>query len=58
MGSMMGFWPLSSRRRNAALAEEKKYAEMQHKIDDLRAMVTLLESNFKEIENRRKKDVV
>jgi len=55
---MMGFWPLSSRRRNAALAEEKKYAEMQHKIDDLRAMVTLLESNFKEIENRRKKDVV
>jgi hypothetical protein len=54
----MEFWPLRSRRREAAAAEEAKYHLMQQKIDDLRSMVALLESNFKEIETRRKKDAV
>lgn len=54
----MGFWSLGSRQRKAAAAEQEKYDLMQKKIDDLRSMVALLESNFREIENRRKKDVV
>jgi len=55
----MALWLFGSRRREAEAAEDKKYHEMQNKIDDLRAMVALLEANFKEIEmNRRKKDAI
>lgn len=48
----MFVWSRMSRQKKRE-ADEKKWADMQHKIDDLRAMVALIEANFTEIESSR-----
>jgi hypothetical protein len=46
---MMRIWPWRFRQGNRD--EDKKWAEMQQKVDDLRAVIALLESNLNEMES-------